>query len=248
MVVLSRFKFLTKLVLSQACSITLIEQPQLLVKSNQRCSQGATLYRSTYLQGAVASSGLCGVTGYRVEFTPVSNCAGDNPQTLDAFVKTVSSPAASISLNYAFNQIPLIGNSGIGYWSVRWMPRFGSIDGEYGNAHVIAVNGTAPAAMLAEPADEMNAVTSAGASIDANIYPNPNSGELVNINMTDITADNVFVRIMDSMGRVVYTNRYTVDGSLNTMVSFSKPLAAGLYMVEFTDGDTVMTKRMMVNK
>jgi len=50
------------------------------------------------------------------------------------------------------------------------------------------------------------------------------------------------------MGRVVYTNRYTVDGSLNTIVTFSKPLAGGLYMVEFTSGNEVVTQRMMVTR
>jgi len=175
----------------------------------------------------------------------VSNCNGDNPQNLETFSKTIS--AASISLSYAFNHIPLEGNSSIGYWLVRWKPRFGSLEGEYGNAHVVAVNGTAPSAMQLESTQEQQGLTS-GMSIAANIYPNPNNGEMVNLNMTGITADNVHVRIMDSMGRVVYTHRYAVDGSLNTIVTFSKPLAGGLYMVEFTSGTEVITQRMMVSK
>jgi len=85
---------------------------------------------------------------------------------------------------------------------------------------------------------------------DLNIamYPNPNDGEMINLNMTDIISDNVFVRIMDSMGRVVYTNRFSAEGSLNTIVTFSKPLSQGLYLLEFTDGNNVVTKRMIVAK
>jgi len=182
-----------------------------------------------------------------VEFTPVSNCNGDNPQNLETFSKTITSPAASISLNYAFNHIPLEGNSSIGYWLVRWKPRFGSLEGEYGNAHVVAVNGTAPAGMMLEQGQEQYGLSNT-TNIAANLYPNPNNGEMVNLNMTGISTDNVHVRIMDGMGRVVYSNRYTVDGSLNTIVTFSKPLAAGLYMVEFTTGNEVITQRMMVSK
>ena len=79
-----------------------------------------------------------------------------------------------------------------------------------------------------------NTLDSEEVAVSANIYPNPNNGDVVNINITDITSDNVFIRIFDNMGRVVYVNRFTVDGSLNTNVTFAKPLANGLYMVEFT--------------
>jgi len=85
-------------------------------------------------------------------------------------------------------------------------------------------------------------------SIVANIYPNPNTGDMVNLNLTGIEQGDVFVRILDGMGKVVYTNRYTVEGSLNTIVTFSKPLASGIYLVEFTSDDEVITQRMMVAK
>lgn len=236
-----------------ACAITIAPHPKMAVKSNQRCSGGAVLYRSSYLQATPVGAGnICGVTGFRVEFTPVESCSDNDPIGI-SFTKVITSPSPYISLSYAFNQLtPLSSYSSIGYWSVRWRPIFGSYEGgeeSYGNPYTIAVNGTAIAGMLTEePIDEMNGLNNLGSSIEANIYPNPNNGEMVNINMTDISSDNVFVRIMDSMGRVVYTNRYTVDGSLNTIVSFSKPLATGLYMVEFTSGNEVVTQRMMVNK
>src|SRR6185436_17271423 len=91
-------------------------------------------------------------------------------------------------------------------------------------------------------AERAGDVTSAA----ANLYPNPNNGEMVNLNVSGVKSDNVFVRIFDGMGRVVYTNRFTVDGSLNTIVTFAKPLAGGLYTVEFTADGQVMTERMLV--
>jgi len=179
-----------------ACSITIDAHPAIETKSIQRCENGAVLYRSSYLQALPVGATICGVTGYRVEFTPVSNCNGDNPQVLETFSKTITSPTASMSLNYAFSQLaPLASYPHIGYWSVRWRPRFGAVEGNYGNAHVIAVNSTAttPAGMTIESGDEYAGLTSTTNVLEANIYPNPNSGEMVNLNMTGITTDNLYV-------------------------------------------------------
>jgi hypothetical protein len=233
------------------CTLVIAPHRLLEVKANQRCANSAVLTRAANLNADYfGAGGMCGHNGFVVEFTPVANCAGDDPQVLDAFTKSVSVTTPYISLNYAFNHLPLAENSAIGYWSVRWKPRYATYQGVFGPAHVIAVNGTAPApAFATAPAQEpISAVEVAGGNISSNIYPNPNNGDVMNINLTGVTSSEVFVRIMDSMGREVYTNRYSVDGSLNTMVSFSKPLAQGVYMVEFTAGTEVITQRMMVTK
>lgn len=230
-------------------SLTIEPHRMIEVQENNKCVNGAVLARSGYLYGQyVGPNSICNTTGFRIEFTPVANCNGDDPQPLDSFEKTVSVTGPYINLNYAFNSLPLAQNSAIGYWSVRWKPRFSGYEGEYGPAQVIAVNGTAPAAIAAVNNNAVASLAYTGENISANIYPNPNNGELVNLNITGITTPEVFVRIMDSMGREVYSNRYTVEGSLNTMVNFSKPLAQGVYMVEFTTGNEVRTQRMMVTK
>jgi|GEM_PF-6854633 len=231
-----------------ACAITISDHPAVEVRSTQRCENGATLYRSSYLQGVPVGGSICGVTGYSVEFTPVSNCAGANPQNLETFVRTISSATASISLNYVFSNIPLAGNSGMGYWNVRWRPKFGTQNGEWGNPHVIAVNGTAPAGMITESANETLSTFNSSSTIKAEVYPNPNVGDMVNLNLTGITSPHVYVKIMDGMGRVVYTTRYSVDGSLNTIITFSSPLANGMYLIEFTTTSQVITEKMMVTR
>ncbi len=232
------------------CTVAISQHPLMEVRSNQRCNNGATLLRSSYLQAtAIGTSNVCGVTGYFVEFTPVSNCGGSNPQNLETFSKGILSSTALISLSYAFNHIPSSSNTSIGYWSVRWAPIFGSITGTYGPAQIIAVNGTALPASFSTEANHtnINGILSTN-PILASIYPNPNNGEMVNLNLTKSSNEDVFVRIMDSTGRVVFTNRYIVEGTLNTIVTFSKPLASGLYMIEFTSGNEKLTQRMMVSK
>jgi len=116
---------------------------------------------------------------------------------------------------------------------VRWAPKFGVNVGAYGASRVISVNGTAPAGMLVTPDEnDLNEVANAVASLNVGLYPNPNNGDMVNLNITGVTSDNVHVRIMDAMGRVVYTNRFTVDGSLNTIVTFSKPLSSASHCLQ----------------
>jgi hypothetical protein len=84
--------------------------------------------------------------------------------------------------------------------------------------------------------------------IFAALYPNPNNGEMVNLNLAGIDSDNVNVRIMDAAGRIVWTNRYVVDGALNTIIAFDRPLTSGIYLVEMTFDNQVITERMMVTK
>jgi hypothetical protein len=236
---------------TQTCNINIGSHREVVVKVNNRCTSGAVHARSGYLTGEfVGAGGVCTITGYEYEYTPVANCAGDDPQPLDKFSKVIISASAYMSLNYAFNHMPLANNPNRGYWSVRIRPRFNGYSGVYGQPFVIAVNGTAPVVgMAAEPSLEpASGVNTLGGNIDANIYPNPNNGELVNLNITGITSTEVYVRVMDSMGREVYTNRYSVDGTLNTMVSFTRPLAQGVYMVEMRAGEEVKTQRMVVTK
>jgi len=234
-----------------ACSVTIGAHPLVEVKSNMRCSNGAILYRSSYLQAAAENGGnVCGVTGYRVEFTKVLDCAGNPTPDIEPYVfsKIISSTSPFISLSYAFNQIPIANNPSIGYWSVRWKPLFGSTEGVYGSARVIGVNGTAPAAMGVQSLSDNIVSNDIVDDLTFGLYPNPNNGELVNLNLTGSSDDIVFVRIIDGTGRVIYSNRYAVEGSLNTVVNFSNPLAAGFYLVELTTANEVITQRMMVAK
>lgn len=230
------------------CSITTVAQPPVDVKPAQRCP--ATLFRSSFLQAAPVGVGIiCGVIGYNIEFTRAASCSDYDGDPLSTFTRTVNTATAQISLNIAFNEFPIANNPNIGYWIVRWQPIFaGNVLGNWGNERIISVNGTSTMDMVDDNSDSLSGLEGNGSNLSANLYPNPNNGDMVNLNMTGITSNDVYVRIMDGMGRVVYTNRYTVEGSLNTIVTFSKPLASGLYMVEFTSGTDVITQRLMVSK
>jgi hypothetical protein len=83
--------------------------------------------------------------------------------------------------------------------------------------------------------------------VTTSIYPNPNSGQSVNLAVSGMEGD-LNVRITDATGRMVYTNRYIVEGSLNTTFSFGQPLEGGIYMVELLQNGELKTMRMVIAK
>jgi hypothetical protein len=80
------------------------------------------------------------------------------------------------------------------------------------------------------------------------VYPNPNNGNEININLTDIGSGELMVKIVDAVGRTIYNNRYTVDGSLFTKIDFTEQLTGGIYLVEFTINGETMNERMIVER
>ena len=132
-----------------------------------------------------------------------------------------------------------VGGVQAGKWyEVTWTPNFAYGAGTPGTTDIIYVASSSSEEVILEETSD----------VEFSLYPNPNNGELVNINITNITSNNVFVRVMDGMGRVVLNERYTVDGSLNTVLSFNKTLSNGIYLVETTVDGVVYTERMIVAK
>ena len=219
--------------------VTIAAQPGVEVRSSQRCP--ATLLRSAFLNAARVSgaTAICGAISYTFEFTPVVSCAdGTSAGLASEFSTTSSSPYLQLGV------LPNLGNAGA--WNVRVRPNFAYGNGVYGPTQRILVAGTAASGM--EQSDEASQLIAN--SIDgvqsSSIYPNPNAGEMIAVNFTDLTSTQVQVRVMDAMGREVFRSAYSVEGSLNQIITFDQTLAAGMYMVEMTDGTHVVSERMIV--
>lgn len=219
--------------------VTMAAQPAVEVRSTQRCP--ASLLRSSWLQATRVSgaTSICGVTSYTFEFTPVVSCAdGTSAGLASEFTTGSSSP---------YIQLGVLPTGAVaGAWNVRVRPNFAYGNGTYGPTQRILVAGTAASGMLADEelvqADERSIELNSAASI----YPNPSNGDMVVINFTDLTSNQVQVRLLDAMGREVFRSSYSVEGSLNQIITFDQTLAAGMYMVEMTDGSHVVSERMIV--
>ncbi|MCC6599112.1 MAG: T9SS type A sorting domain-containing protein [Crocinitomicaceae bacterium] len=80
------------------------------------------------------------------------------------------------------------------------------------------------------------------------LYPNPSNGEAITLNIPQIATDNVQLYLMDSSGRQVWQNRYSVDGSMYQTIVFDQQLAAGLYTLGIMYDGKVEVQRMLVRK
>jgi hypothetical protein len=218
--------------------------PMLEVKTSQRCP--ATLYRGSYLAGqrVAGEPQACGANGYTFEFTQVTNC---NNTTAAGLPFTANTPTNSPYIQLGV--LPSLGAQGA--WKVRIAPKFSTVNGinytgDFGPAQFIVVNGTSASSMLGEGSAFETAERSMEVVSGVGMYPNPNSGDLLNLNITDVKSESVQVRILDATGRMVYSNRFTADGSLNTIITFSAPLSNGMYMVECTVDGVVKMERLVV--
>ena len=224
--------------LSGLCNdVTIMSQPNLEVRANQRCN--ATLARGNWLAGTrVGNTPLCGATSYTYEFTQVVSCSDAT------IVSVVPSEFNSSSPYINLGVLPNLGS--LGAWSVRIRPNFGANNGSYGPAQTIQVLGTASASGMLEEGAVVAEERSLEIEAQGSIYPNPSNGSMIALNFTDLTSNQVQVRIMDAMGREVFNTTYGVDGSLNQIITFNQALAAGVYMVEMMDGSNLVSERMIV--
>jgi hypothetical protein len=219
------------------CSMSTIAEPSTALRNADRCTTGPKF------RGAVVASlpWVCGATNWRWEFTE-----------LDAQGNAVGLPiikmrgAASNYLNlgtvlqlqygktYSVRTAPILSYTGTNY--------------QWGTPFCMSIVGTA--GMVADGSQANNQTVRAETANEVNmsLYPNPTHGTDVNINLSGVDSDNVQIRVVDAMGRQVWSNRYSVSGVLNTNITFERPLANGLYMVEAIFNGEVQTQRMMVQK
>ncbi|MBK9629316.1 MAG: T9SS type A sorting domain-containing protein [Flavobacteriales bacterium] len=82
---------------------------------------------------------------------------------------------------------------------------------------------------------------------DLTMYPNPNRGDQLYINLSAVDADvnTVSVDIYDLTGKRISARTIAVqDGFLNSVLDLNGEIASGLYMVNITAGDKTYTERL----
>lgn len=226
---------------SANCSnVTIQSQPLMEVKSTLRCPTALT--RSQWLIASVVGGGsqACGATSYTFEFTQVVSCTDGTTSGLPATYNTAgSTPYLGLGV------LPSLANAGA--WNVRVRPNFASGPGTFGPTQRILVNGTSASGMIQE--EEIANHGNRNMDVDASsvIYPNPNSGNHLTIQLEEVTGTSVGLRIIDAMGRVVMNRQLSANGSLFSTIDFENPLSSGVYFIELTDDAASTTERLIVN-
>jgi subtilisin-like proprotein convertase family protein len=184
-----------------------------------------------------ANSWLCGALYYEWTLEQF-DAIGGTSQGLP-----VTAQGAPVNRFLNLTGLGLVPN---GIYKVNVTPVFPTGNGNTGPDRWLIIAG--PAAMILDgnqaEAYERNAEEPV---IESALYPNPSNGSFVNLNITGVE-DHVMVRVLDGTGRVVWSNNLVVEGSLNTVIGFERPLASGLYTVEMTYDGKVITERLMVQK
>lgn len=219
------------------CSMTTAAQPVTALRTTDQCAAGPRF------RGAIVASlpWVCGATNWRWEFTELD--ASGNPVGLPI---TVNRGAASNYINlgtvlqlqygktYSVRTAPILSYTGTNY--------------QWGASVCMSIVGTAGMVADGSQANNQTVRVETANEVNMSLYPNPTHGTDVNINLSGVDSENVQIRIVDAMGRQVWNNRYSVSGVLNTNITFERPLANGLYMVEAIFNGEVHTQRMMVQK
>jgi hypothetical protein len=81
------------------------------------------------------------------------------------------------------------------------------------------------------------------------LFPNPNRGDVLNFSLSAIEkgVNTVTVDIYDLTGKRMSARTIAViEGNVNTTLDLNGELAAGMYLVNITAGDTTYTERLVI--
>ena len=219
------------------CSMSTATQPATALRVSNQCAAGPRF------RGAIVASlpWVCGSTNWRWEFTELDTQG--QPVGLPI---TVNRGAASNYINLGTVLQLQYGKT----YSVRTAPilSYTGSDYQWGASVCMSIIGTAGMVTDGGQANQQVVRMETANDVNMSLYPNPTHGTDVNINLSGVESDNVQIRVVDAMGRQVWSNRYSVNGVLNTNITFERPLANGLYFVEAIFNGEVQTQRMMVQK
>jgi hypothetical protein len=231
-------------------TITISANPLTSLRTSDQCSAGPR-YR-----GAVVASlpWACGVTNWRWRFTEV------NPLTL----QTVGLPIEQ-NRGAASNYITLTAVTNLQYgktYAVQTSPIYiyTGTNYQWGPVTYMCIIGSAgmivDASQDASKDSEKDAMqgpsegVSQGAmqEMELSVYPNPSNGEGLTMTLSGVTSSNVQVKIYDALGRKIQSERFVVDGTLQTELDFESELSDGMYMIEVCSENRIKTARILIQK
>lgn len=223
----------------EPCSLTVNPEPVTSLNPADNQANAGARFLGEYIR---ATPFVCGVQNWTWEFTNT-----DGVQ----LPFTYESPSSN-------RIIQILSVNGIqpgAVYEVRTRPNFAAGPGSFGSVELLAIVGAAgldteietPIELVQTEVDRLDIDDAAAAMI----YPNPNNGEMmfVNVNEVPTDLDRVLIDIYDVAGkRIVSEQLATTGGSnLNVQMPLSN-LNSGMYIVNIIVGDAVYTERLTVTK
>ena len=220
----------------EPCTLTISDSPTISMATEDNTANAGPQFLGNYIQ---SNTYVCGASSYTWEFTRT-----DNPE----LPITYNTGSASTLLRISD---ALTSSAAGGVFDVRVKPEYtnGAVT-TYGSIEELTIIGV----VTETPAIVANDITLDEAKTDnvevsALIYPNPSTGDLVNLNINDIASDVevVVVNIIDHMGRVVMSEQITVsDAAVKQQMNLD--LASGMYKVNIVMNGKVITETLVIQK
>ncbi len=216
---------------SVVSAVGLNSEADLNVRASDRCPA----FKSATTGSITTNRSVCGVRNYDYEFAKVL-------PTVDLPINVAGPVGGSRVL--ALNTVAGIGNGQTYDVRIRGKHVDNATNSNYGTVACVKTTGVAGMPTIE---DEGVIAERSFNGVTTSIYPNPNNGSSVNLNVDGMEGE-LQVRITDATGRMVYSNRYIVEGAINTTMDFGQTLAGGVYMVEMVQNGQLNTMRMVVNR
>jgi hypothetical protein len=226
---------------AQVCQLYIANQPSMSLRVADSCP-------NTKLRNAIvrAEPRICSnVVDYEWEFTQVL----PTPGLAQTHLRGMN------DRNLRLSSVPFLQNGGT--YDVRIRPIFaGNVPGSWstvssclriaGAANIGVSKGEEEAVNL----DRRNSIVEFNETFEFSVYPNPNSGDAVQLNINGINQENVTVQITDALGKRIYENKFYIESDqFYTVVEFNNSLTAGLYFIELvTEGRVREVKKLVVQK
>ena len=223
------------------CSVATAAEPMTSLRSTDRCTAGPKF------RGSIVASlpWVCGVSNWRWKFQEVD--LSGNPVGLPIEInRNAASNYLTLSTvsqlqngkTYAVQTAPVFTYTGSNY---NWGASFDLCI--IGSAGMI-VDDSQEVAQGAEKVASQNVAQ----ELELSIYPNPSNGNNIQVMLSGIDAEVVQVRMLDAMGKQIWTNKYNSLELSNTSIELEQSLADGIYFIQIVSGKETISQRFLVRK
>jgi hypothetical protein len=229
---------------ASSCIMNILAQPNVNLNATY-ASSGAGINPRKLNSYVPTNAFLCGIVSYNWMFIPVDPLTND-PLTTE-LTTYYNSGSSSRYMQLSAANIPGIA-AGKRY-RVHVQPVFNYGIGAYDMSSSVYVQILAPAGMNLENSTEAMATRTFIADNSATefaVYPNPNNGEVFNLNVSGITEGLWEMTIIDVQGKEVMNGQMISENGINTMITPSTKLTAGVYMINLTNGSEILSTRLVV--
>jgi hypothetical protein len=92
------------------------------------------------------------------------------------------------------------------------------------------------------------AVQDAVQQVELSIYPNPSNGNNIQLMLSGMNTEVAQVRILDAMGKQIWTNKFNTLELSNASIELEQGLADGMYFIQIVSGKETISQRFLVRK